>query len=312
MTNQHGVALVTALLVVALASMAATALMSTTSLSIHRMTALRDSEEAWWVARGVDAWVLGILRDDGSKSNYDGLDEAWAQPVDALPIDQGFLHGRLVDLQGRFNLNNLLIAPQNRQKYEEQFERLLRGLGGDLQIPPGLLGAIRDWADADQNQSFPDGAEDGVYAGLDPPYRAANRPFTVVSELLAVKGVTPDLYAALKDLVTALPLPPPGASDGTAINVNTAPEAVLLSMYVAPNAAQIHQWIESRVEKPAVKPADFDRDVSKSDMPEATSSNFFQIQGEVFVGSSRVAVYSLINRPDRTPPTVLAHSADAD
>ena len=309
-----GVALVTALLVVALATLAATALMSTASLAVHRTAALRDSEAAWWVARGVEAWVTGILRDDKDRG-YDGLDEAWAQPVEALPIDQGFLRGQLVDLQGRFNLNNLLLPagsdPRTNKytQYETHFRRILEGLPGDLQISPmSLIAAIRDWGDADQNLSMPDGAEDGVYAGADPPYRTADRQFTVVSELRAVRGVTPAIYAALKDLVCALP-----DKQGTAINVNTAPEAVLLAIPGA-DAAKVHSFVESRKDKPAHNISEIEPSINSTNGPPVdVKSRWFQIQGEVFVGSSRVALYSLIDRSGPTAtPIVLAHSADAE
>lgn len=306
MKKMRGVALVTALLVVALASMAATALMSTTSLSIHRTEALRDTEAAWWVARGVEAWVIGILKDD--KREYDGFDEPWAQPVDGLPIEQGSLRGHIVDLQGRFNLNSLLLPASDldQAKYEAHFRQLLAQLPGDLEIPPGLIGAIRDWGDADQNPAYPDGAEDGAYQGLDPGYRTADRPFTVVSELLAVKGITPKLYDALKDLVAALP------EAKTSINVNTAPEAVLLAMPGA-DQAKVHRFVEERKDKPAKARGDFEKEqmFGGGAPPYDVKSRYFQIQGEVFVGSSRVALYSLINRSSTTP-TVLAHSADAE
>lgn len=330
----RGVALITALLVVALATIAATALMSTASLAIHRMESLRDTEEAWWVARGVEGWILGILRDDFNKSQYDGKDEAWAQPVDALPIDQGFLRGHVVDLQGRFNLNNLLVPvpATGIDIYGDQFQRLLKEvsvLDSKLEIPPGraLLGAIRDWADADQNQSYPEGAEDGVYASLDPPYRTANQPFTVVSELLAVHGMTPELYLALAGgrvngveipgLVAALPvarvLPAAqqGTIAGTAINVNTAEEPVLISMSDNPNRQQVSDWIKERKDKPAQDKTKFNTNMIPGNVPYDVKTSYFQIQGEIFVGSSRVALYSLINRSSATP-TVLAHSADAE
>src|SRR5262245_16833221 len=138
MKRPRGVALITVLLVVAIATLAATALLSSANLAIHRTASLRDSEQAWWVARGVDAWVLGILESDRRDSQYDGLDEDWALPVDNLPVEQGFITGHVEDLQGRLNLNGL--SPKN-PKALDQFRRLLRALP-DQDAPPGLLDAI--------------------------------------------------------------------------------------------------------------------------------------------------------------------------
>lgn len=306
-----GMALVTALLVVAIASLAATALLSSVNIAVHRTAALRDSEQGWWVARGVEAWVLGILQQDANERDYDGLDEAWAMPVDHLPVDQGHVRGAIVDLQGRFNLNNLDKRNPAWQEYEAQFRRLLQRLP---EPPPAneLIAAIHDWMDADDAASFPSGAEDTVYLNLDPPYRAANRPFTVPSELLAVRGVTPALYRALRDLVTALP-------EVTPVNLNTADPAVIRALTASPDEAKLEQFVARRAEKPLQNAADlaeFTREgvLGPDAKPQhlAFASRYFQIQGEVFVGSSRVALYSLIHRPDPGTPKVLAHSADAE
>jgi general secretion pathway protein K len=304
---QPGVALITVMLVVAIATLAATALLSSASISIHRTTALRDSEQGWWVARGVEAWVLGILQKDAEDNDYDGFDEPWALPVDYLPVDYGYVRGSIVDLQSRFNLNNL--GRTQEPDYAAQFARLLNTLPGDRTPPAGLGAAIQDWIDADQNPGFPAGAEDSVYLNLDPPYRAANRPFTVVSELLAVQGMTPELYALLRPLVTALP-------EITRINVNTAPAEVLRALSATVDENKLAQFIERRKDKPVQSVQEFVAEGILGPDAKAThlavGTSYFQIQGEVFVGSGRVALYSLIHRPDPGTPTVLAHSADAD
>lgn len=318
----RGMALVTVLLVLAIASLAATALLTSANLSIHRMAVMRDSEEAWWVALGVEAWVQGILKDDASKSSYDGLDEAWAQPVDYLPIDQGHVSGRLVDLQGLFNLNDL--APvnlnqnqpgnprQNTQAMALQvFRQLLLEVAPDAPADD-IIAAIIDWLDPDQNATFPRGAEDTAYMTLDPPYRAANRLFTVPSELLAIQGVTPKIYDALAPFVTALPV------TGQAINVNTAPVEVLVAMAGGPSSsggAKAQAFDRQRREKPEQTKAQFDADypgMFPAGVAYDVRTSFFQIRGDVFVGSSRVGLYSLIYRGGNGTAIVIAHSADPE
>lgn len=313
MRRARGIALITVLLVVAIATLAATAVLSSTNLAIHRTAALRDSEQAWWVARGVEAWVLGILEKDRKEGDVDGLGEDWAQPVDHLPVDQGYLRGFVVDLHRCFNLNNLVLGPPPDDRYHRQLDRLIAALPAELQAPPGLSNAVADWADTDDKPGFPGGAEDSAYLGLEPPYRAANRPFTVTSELLAVQGVTPQLYAALRErnLVCALP------EGATRVNVNTAGESVLRALAPAPvvDEARFQQFLERRVEQPAETVEQAIQDAGLSPLLKPfidVKSRYFQIQGEVFVGSSRVALYSLIRRPDSGAPTVLAHSADAE
>lgn len=312
--RQAGVALITALLVVALASLAATALLSSASLAIHRTAGLRDSEQAWWVARGVEAWVIGILETDRKESQHDGFDEDWSRPVDYLPVDQGFVRGTVQDLQGRLNLNSL--SPKN-PKSVAQFRRLLSSLP-DQEAPPGLVDAIQDWSDADQNPASMNGAEDTDYLNLTPPYRAANRAFTVVSELLAIRGMTPKLYEALRPHVAALPLEASGKA--TPVNVNTASEMVLRALAEQVDETKLLAWIERRVDEPVRDAAGLDALIKDGPWPVGSEvkdqltwrSQYFQIQGEVFVGSSRVALYSLIQRQESKTPVVLAHSAEAE
>lgn len=320
--QQHGIALVTAILVVAVAALAATALLVSANMAIHRTASLRDTEQGLWMGRGVEAWVRGILKQDAANDKHDALDEAWAQPVDYLPVEQGFVRGRVVDQQGLFNLNNLAVTTSPKgQLYEQQFLALLANFSG-LTVPPGLVSAIRDWLDADQTPSPPMGAEDSVYLNLELPYRTADRLFTAPSELLAVQGVTPEIYKALmtgcpqadgqpRPCITVLPGEIP-------INVNTAPEGVLRSLPVQDDSA-LRAFLTERIGTPASpgNPAKdvasfiarniYDQTVTLDRL--AVASQYFQMEGEVVVGSSRTALYSLIHRPQAGPPVVLAHSA---
>ncbi len=330
-TCQGGVALITAILVVAVAALASTALLVSANLAIHRTTALRDTEQGWWLARGVESWVMGILMQDAVDNDYDGLSEAWAQPVDYLPVDQGFVRGQIMDAQGRFNINNLAVqraapnAPQNQSVYQEQFARLLASLDSTV-LPQNLVANIHDWIDADQSPTPPSGAEDSTYLNLPVPYRTANAPFSSVSELLAIEGVTPELYQAL---MTQCPLVADGppmpcvtalrAPQATEINVNTASERILQTLTdPPPDPAALQQFLREREQNPdqdknAFTQRNIYTGVPPDKMPAiSVSSKHFLLQGEVFVGSSRVALYSLILRPDPGTPSVLAHSADSE
>src|SRR5690606_30105713 len=145
---------------------------------------------------------------------YDHLGEDWATALQPLPIEGGTIAGRLEDLQGRFNLNNLL-EPHG----PVQFQRLLRL----LDLDPELAHVVVDWLDSDTNPAFPVGAEDDYYTRSTPPYFAANTAITTPSELMAMQGFDRESYNALAPYVAALPR-------GTDINVNTASNVVLASL----------------------------------------------------------------------------------
>jgi len=74
--RQGGVALITAMLVLALASIAAAAVLVSAQSNIRRTGNLLDSERAWWYAEGLESWVRGVLKRD-DKTEYDGCNEPW-------------------------------------------------------------------------------------------------------------------------------------------------------------------------------------------------------------------------------------------
>ncbi len=92
----------------------------------------------------------------------------------------------LEDEHGKIDLNTAqesdialgigLILGDNDQKFVEQ-----------------LADAVLDWRDTD-NIPRPNGAEDEVYEEKMPPYKAANRPFSMLEELLAVEGITYEMF----------------------------------------------------------------------------------------------------------------------
>ncbi len=309
--RQRGIALITAILIVSLAVIAATAVLSASSLGIQRTSTLQETEKAWWYAVGVEAWVKTILQRDAKNNKIDSLGDIWAQPVQALPVEQGFLSGEIVDLQGRLNLNNFAASDSARFT---QWQNVLIRLFELLELEPSLARpiseALRDWVDRDQSPTPYDGAEDNEYLSAVPPYRTANRPMQSVTELMAIKGVTPDIYKALLPYVSALP------QIGTAINVNTAPEALVRALAVKPSAA-LEEFIRDRLEKPAENTSELMSNgaLTGQDVETAmisTGSKFFQLRAQATIGSSRVAIYSLYYRADSGEPLVIARSTDSE
>src|SRR3546814_6905391 len=88
-------------------------------------------------------------------------------------------------------------------------------LGIDPALAASIAAAAADWIDTD-DRPLPDGAEDDTYARAAIPYRTANRFVADASELRAMRGVTPAIYATLRPWICALP-----TSDLSPINVNT-------------------------------------------------------------------------------------------
>lgn len=328
--RQRGVALIMAILVVSLAVIAASAVLSTSHGGFLRTASLQDAERSWGYAAGVEDWARTLLERDAQDNQHDSLDEFWASPQ-TLPVEQGAISGELIDLQGRFNLNNLgladhttpLAANSTRTAFDEQvelFERLVGLLedGPDL-VPDAraLAESIRDWIDADQLPTG-SGREDGDYALLDPPRRAANRPMQSLSELRNVLAVVygrdtaqaRKVYRLLLPHVFALPV------DGlTPINLNTATQPLLLAIDASGGNGKLRAFAEARLKQPITKASEIltALDLGPNDLrPQLLSvaSRQFLLSAEVSVGNGRVALYSHIFRPPQGTPVVLWRSTD--
>lgn len=128
MNRARGVALITALLITALAASVASKLSWDNSLDIRRTMVMLYRDQAIQVAVGSEGWVRSILTDDLAQTQNDHLGEVWATEIPALPIDseavQGQILGKLEDLQGRvrsiFRALSASAASTTRWVYPQQ------------------------------------------------------------------------------------------------------------------------------------------------------------------------------------------------
>lgn len=291
--RQEGIAVITAMLIVTIAAVLAVEMVWETTLDLRRTEGLLGWDQARQFAYGAEDLVAKILREDAERASAepaDWLGEDWAQPA-VFSLDQGMMSGNVIDLQGRFNLNNLVQLDGRRDDTAyELFQRLLAALDLDQSIADVVV----DWIDPDTSASF-NGAEDDAYTSMDPPYRTANFWFTNVSELRALRGVDADVYERLAPHVAALPR----RQEPTRINVNTATVAVLQSLGESITPANAEQWMSDRLEEP------FSEDLSAfagfidPALPArhlGISSGYFALQGTVSIGTTRLAMYSLMER----------------
>lgn len=283
--RQQGVALIIAMLVAALATMLAASMAFDIHLDLRRAESLLVNTHARQYALGAESWAALILDEDfrDQSIEQDSFDENWAIPIAGLEIEGGMLGGQVEDLQGRFNLNNLIDTTGTiDQDAVEQFGRLLEA----LDLDPRLSTLVADWIDADQDPAFPDGAEDLTYTVMDRPYRTADHYITNTSELMAVQGIDLEIYAILRPHVSALPV-------GTSINLNTATAPVLES-------------IDSNIDVDKI--IEFQCDNGFSSVTEAedvlglqlngvsVSSSYFGAQIQVAIGTYQLNLYSLLAR----------------
>jgi general secretion pathway protein K len=242
---QAGLAAVTAILIVAVAASAAMLMLAQQSAMLDQTMLVASRAQADQYARAGLDWARGVLMQDSRASNaWDSLDEGWAQPIAALPVERAVVAGIIVDELSKFNLNNLHDGSRKSEQDVVVFKNLL----ASLDLSPELSDAVLDWIDPDSDLSGAAGAEDAYYLSLKKPYRAANQRMDQVEELYRVRGFDAATVAKLKPYVTALRVP---ASPGrTSINVNTASEIVLHAALPDMPRDRIAKWVAERRANP--------------------------------------------------------------
>jgi len=218
-TAQRGVALIVAILLVALGTILAAAVAYENAMTARRGAGTFAFDESLLIAQGAEALAAyGIRQFFQADPQHTYIGQGWDKPVGPMEVVPGvLLEASLEDMQGRFNLNNLVKNDGTPDAVNvAAFTKLLELLGLETKWAPMLV----DWIDADIVPQNIDGAEDSVYMGQTPPYRTPNRYITSASELLALPGFGRDRYLLLAPYVTALPWK-------TTINVCTAKDKVL-------------------------------------------------------------------------------------
>ena len=220
-SSQRGIALLTILVMVALATILAATIAKRQTNTSENTGYLMRQDQSLLYAKSAEAFFSELLiQDSDNGSSIDHLQENWAKPMPAFPVEDGFISGRLLDESGKFNLNNLLKADGSVDDSAKRwFEKLLQRVG----LPAELSQAVIDWQDADDETTGAMGAESNYYQGLDPSYLASNTRFHQVEELKLVRGFEGKNYDLIAPYVTALP-------EATKINMNTAAPLLLASI----------------------------------------------------------------------------------
>jgi general secretion pathway protein K len=298
MTDERGVALIVVLLVLALLAVVVTESAYSARLEASMVRSYRDRVVAQHLAEaGVQQAIREILGQaqvtaldgDGAVVFYRALP---GQPtparVPALPrtrvaLGPGEFSYRITDEAARLGLNS---ADTSR------FDRLLLALEVDRQQRDIISDSLQDWRDANELHRA-HGAESDFYLKLPVPYRSRNANLQDSSELLQIRGVTPELYfggggrPGLGDLVTAV--------SANTVNLNTASPLVLKAYGLSD--AEIGDVVQARVRAPyPTVPGRF------AGRGFTVGSSTFRIEAEGLVGGiprSRIVAVVRRGRPGR-------------
>ena len=299
--QEKGVALITVMLILALATVLAVSMSSRQQLDIHRSANVFNFEQAYQYVLGAETWAKQILKRDLKDNKTDSLNDDWATVLPPLPIEGGQMSGQIEDLQARFNINNLVQNGKTQKIYLERFKNLLR----NLELNEDLASAVVDWLDPNEQVGFL-GAEDNEYLNLSPPYRASNQSMDDVSELLLIKGMDFDTYEKLRPYICVL-------ESGTEINVNTASAEVIRSInkditledakdLIKDRNKEIYDKLESFLQHPLLQ----QKKIKKEGL--SVSSNYFQINSKAQLERISVEYMAVIRRESDGSALVLKRS----
>lgn len=291
---QRGIALITAIVLVAIATVLATSIGFAAVMAARRASATFGADQALLAAEGAEDMAGYVLKQSGATSGTDSPDQVWAQPYGPYPLapDVTLQFAQIDDEQGKFNINNLAAGPGGTTDGEavQEFQRLLQLVG----LEPKWAPLMADWIDSDLTPNDPDGAEDSVYLGQTPPYRPPNMPVTSISELMALPGFGRDRYNRIAPYISALP-------PITKINLCTAPGVVLDALSGKDEYGTASSTLSELRAQGGCHPstAEFNTSLSQPQISTlapriGTSSTYFRLRTFITIGSARFSLYSLL------------------
>lgn len=223
---------------VALATILAATIAQRQKFTAENTAYLMRQNQSLWYAKSAETFFSELLVEDAENAgDVDYLQENWAKPMPAFPVEDGYVTGQLYDESGKFNLNSLVDdSGQVNVAAKQWFERLLTNAGLNAQLSEAVI----DWQDADNESIGPMGAEESYYRGMRNAYLPANSKFHAVEELKMVRGFEGEKYLQIAPYVSAI------AVQDAKVNINTAPAIVLASLAESLDVKTVEAVLEQR------------------------------------------------------------------
>jgi len=207
--------MITAILIAALTASLAFALGARERQWLNLLSNRNDLAAAESIALSAVDLARLTLRDDMRNNQVDHLLEAWTVPVPPINVEEGKVGGRLIELQGCFNLYNLQSGGKVSSKGVVSLQRLLATRELSTLWAEPLAQAMADQVALWQTKLAEDKATNRSISKL--------LPVANLAELAELAGVDGEKLMALESLIVILP-------EATSVNVNFATPEVLMAI----------------------------------------------------------------------------------
>lgn len=296
--RQLGAAVITAMLVVALAATVVTTLFVRESVTLRSIENRLALSQTRWIERAAVDWAKVILRSDAATGLIDHLGEPWAVPVAETRLDEtvtagarigdqrrpATLSGQLIDAQSRLNLAAMVQSGQPSPVHMAAARRLFVL----LDLPESLADAVAQRLVRSQPRT------------VEGRTVAAEQPALIrLAELVTVSGFDAATIERIEPFMTIVPLPP-DVPAATRVNLNTAAAEVLAAAIPELDLASARRFVERR------------RDTFFRDLDDAAQridgrpvlqpallgvgSSYFLLRGVIRLDRTEVASETLLSR----------------
>ncbi len=195
----RGIALIIVMMVIVVLGMLAAGFAYSMKVETKLARNVGSESELEWLGRsGVELarYVLAQQLNIPGEAGFDALNQKWAGgpggtndlladiSLENVPLGRGMFSVKIIDLESKVNINFA-----NREMLQQALDRM----GVDGLDASTVLDSIEDWRDPNTDPHV-NGAESDYYLNLPRPYVAKDGPFDDLSELLLVRGITPEIY----------------------------------------------------------------------------------------------------------------------
>ncbi|SDH21877.1 type II secretion system minor pseudopilin GspK [Propionivibrio dicarboxylicus] len=293
--NEKGIALVTAILIVSFVASLAFALSARERLWLSQTQNRRHLATAQNVAWGAVDIARLSLRDDMRNTVVDHLMETWTLPVPSMSVEQGRVGGRVIEMQGRFNLMAVQSEGKINQSGVDALQRLLAAnnlpSSWAERLSQALAAQVTSWQKAQK---------------LNKTSAAMTRTMPVANlcELAVLAGIDPERLAILEPRVTILP-------EITAINVNFAAPEVLTAVVPGLSSVEAERLVSRRASRYFRSGQDFVNALPQKlqlQTPPSlftVESQYFLVEVDAVFGKAQLRQFALLFRERNKMPEVV-------